>query len=50
MHNGEIISYDISSSPNFKQTLTMLEGAFEKEGNEDLRGLLFQKTKFIVSK
>jgi len=42
MHNGEIVSYNISSSPNFKQTLIMLEEAFKKEGNEDLRGLLFQ--------
>lgn len=42
MHNGEILSYNISTSPNFKQTLIMLEESFEKEGNEDLKGLLFQ--------
>lgn len=30
MHNGEIVSFNISKSPNFKQTLTMLEKAFKK--------------------
>lgn len=42
MHNGEIVSYDISTSPNFKQTLRMLEIAFKKPGNEDLNNLVLQ--------
>lgn len=32
MHNREIISYNISTSPNFQQTLEMLDKAFENEG------------------
>lgn len=39
MHTSEIISYNISTSPNFKQTVEMLEGAFEQY--EDLDGLIF---------
>lgn len=30
MYNGEIISYNVSSSPNFNQTIDMLEKAFAK--------------------
>ena len=33
LYNGEIIAYDISDSPNFKQTLDMLDKAFMKERN-----------------
>ena len=40
MHNREIISYSISKSPNFDQTKTMLEQAFDKYPN--LKGLIFQ--------
>lgn len=40
MHNKEIISYDISISPNFKQTKDMLKKAFTK--HKDHKGLLFQ--------
>ena len=40
MHNREIVSYNISSSPNFQQTLDMLDKAFEKYDN--LEGLIFQ--------
>lgn len=40
LHNREIISYNISTSPNFNQTLDMLEGAFHKHSN--LEGLIFQ--------
>lgn len=39
MHNREIISYFISKSPNFNQTLTMLNKAFNKFDN--LKGLIF---------
>ena len=34
MYNGEIISYNISSSPNFHQTIDMLEKAFSKIPND----------------
>ena len=30
MYNGEIIAYDVSLHPNFKQTMDMLDRAFEK--------------------
>ncbi len=39
MHNGEIVSYSVSRSPNFKQTLDMLNQAFAK--HENLDGLIF---------
>ena len=35
MHNGEIVSFDISKSPNFKQTQMMLEESFEKYSTLD---------------
>lgn len=38
LHNREIVSYNISRSPNFSQTLDMLNKAFEKY--TDLRGLI----------
>ncbi len=40
LHNREIISYDISRSPNYKQTKAMLRKAFEKY--QDLNGLILQ--------
>ena len=40
IHNREIISYNISKSPNFEQTKDMLNKAFEK--HQDLKGLVFQ--------
>ena len=39
MHNREIVSYNISRSPNFNQTLDMLNKAFNQY--EDLEGLIF---------
>ena len=39
MYNGEIISYNLSTSPNFNQTLDMLNKAFDKRPN--LNGLIF---------
>ena len=39
MHNREIVSFNISRSPNFEQTLDMLNKAFEKY--DDLSGLIF---------
>ena len=39
MHNGEIVSYNISRSPNFAQTLDMLDEAFKR--HENLEGLIF---------
>ena len=39
MHNREIISYSISKSPNFNQTLDMLKKALSKFNN--LKGLIF---------
>lgn len=39
MHNREIVSYTISRSPNFKQTMDMLNIAFNKHKN--LNGLIF---------
>lgn len=38
MHNGEIISFSISKSPNFKQTQVMLKEAFKQYSN--LEGLI----------
>ena len=38
MHNGEIISYDISNSPNYRQIANMLDYAFSKYDN--LEGLI----------
>lgn len=38
MNNGEIISYNISTSPNFKQTMDMLNSALNKFN--DLTGLI----------
>ncbi len=35
MHNREIISYNISRSPNFEQTMDMLNKAFDKYKNLD---------------
>lgn len=39
MHNSEIVSYSISYSPNFSQTLEMLNNAFKVYKN--LNGLIF---------
>lgn len=39
INNGEIISYNISTSPNFKQTMDMLNKALNKF--DDLSGLIF---------
>ena len=39
MHNSEIISFSISISPNFEQTLEMLNKAFKTHTN--LKGLIF---------
>lgn len=39
MHNREIVSFDVSISPNFQQTTNMLEQAFEKHSG--LKGLIF---------
>lgn len=39
MFNGEIISYNISNSPNLHQTFTMLDDAFIE--HENLNGLIF---------
>lgn len=38
LHNREIAAYDISKSPNFEQTINMLDRAFEQY--EDLEGLI----------
>ncbi|MDF9839005.1 putative transposase, partial [Breznakia sp. PFB2-8] len=38
MYNSEIISYNISSSPNYNQITDMLDQAFEK--HDDLEGLI----------
>lgn len=35
MFNGEVVSYDISTSPNMKQIYNMLNRAFRKTGNLD---------------
>ncbi|MEG0593012.1 MAG: IS3 family transposase [Coprobacillus sp.] len=39
MHNREIVSYNISTSPNFEQTTDMLNKAFDKYDN--LKNLIF---------
>lgn len=39
MYDGSIISYDISSNPDFAQTRRMIEKAFKD--NPDLEGLIF---------
>ena len=39
MHNREIVAYSISKTPNFSQTLDMLNKAFSK--HENLSGLIF---------
>ena len=39
MYNHEIISFNVSTSPNFQQTVDMLEKAFKKHPN--LEGLVF---------
>lgn len=39
IHNREIVAFNVSRSPNFEQTLDMLNKAFEKY--EDLSGLIF---------
>lgn len=39
MHNNEIVSYDVSLSPDFTQIKRMLDGAFKKY--DDLSGLIF---------
>jgi len=39
MHDGSIVSYDISSHPDFSQTKRMIDRAFED--NPDLEGLIF---------
>lgn len=39
MYNREIVSYSISKSPNFEQTMDMLNKAFDKYDN--LNGLIF---------
>ena len=38
MYNGEIISYDVSSRPNFNQIITMLNKAFDKV--KDTKGII----------
>ena len=38
LHNGEIVSYDISRSPNYKQITNMLNQAFSRF--DDLEGLI----------
>ena len=40
MYNGEIVSYNLSTSPNFNQTIDMLNKAFDKYPN--LNGLIFR--------
>ena len=35
MFNGEVVSYDISTSPNMKQIYNMLNRAYRKTGNLD---------------
>ena len=40
LHSRDIISVNISTSPNFEQTMTMLTGALEQY--ENLEGLIFQ--------
>lgn len=40
MHNGEIVSYNISKHPNFEQTKDMMNKAFQKHSN--LEGLIIQ--------
>ncbi|MGL5531313.1 MAG: IS3 family transposase [Culicoidibacterales bacterium] len=40
LHSRDIISVNISTSPNFEQTMTMLNGALEQY--ENLEGLIFQ--------
>lgn len=30
MYDGSIISYDISTSPNYTQTIRMIDGAFKQ--------------------
>lgn len=39
MHNREIVSYNVSTSPNFKQTIDMLDKAFSQYNN--LNNLIF---------
>ncbi len=39
MYDGSIISYDISTNPDFNQTKRMIDEAFRK--NPDLKGLIF---------
>lgn len=39
MHNAEIVSFNISTSPNFFQTTDMLNKALDKYSN--LKGLIF---------
>ena len=39
MYNGEIVSYNLSTSPNFNQTIDLLNKAFDKYPN--LNGLTF---------
>lgn len=39
MFTGEVISFDLSLSPNFEQTIKMLNSAFKK--HSDLNGLIF---------
>ena len=41
MHNREIVSFNVSRSPNFAQTVDMLKKAFGKHG--DLKGLIFHR-------
>ena len=38
LYNGEVISYNISTSPNFEQIVDMLDKAFQK--TKDLKGLI----------
>ena len=40
MYNGEIVSYNLSTSPNFNQTIDLLNKAFDKYPN--LNGLIFR--------
>jgi transposase InsO family protein len=39
MFTGEVISYDLATSPNFEQTNRMLDSAFSRHGS--LKGLIF---------
>ena len=44
MFNGEIISYNLSETPNMEQIYDMLDKAFSR--NDDLEGLILHSDKF----